>query len=151
MLRRGGRVFYAAAPSQVYAEPKRLEALGYLQSRKEPGRRGQRTLYTLTDAGREALIAWLREPSPFPRIQHEANLRLTAGDLLGDDEALLASLGALSGELDELSALMDENERHLPDVEHRARYLRLSYSLGRRLIAAHREWLAEVEAELGGD
>jgi hypothetical protein len=28
MVRRGGRLYYAAAPSQIYAEPKRLEELG---------------------------------------------------------------------------------------------------------------------------
>ena len=50
MMRRG-RINHAAAPSQYYAEPKRLERLGLLTSSKEPGRTRERTVYRLTDAG----------------------------------------------------------------------------------------------------
>jgi hypothetical protein len=37
-MMRQGRVYWTAAESQYYAEPKRLERLGYVTSRKEPGR-----------------------------------------------------------------------------------------------------------------
>ena len=37
-------------------------------------------------------------------------------------------------------------ERRLP---HRARYLRLDYSLAQRLLDAHRAWLDDIETELG--
>jgi DNA-binding PadR family transcriptional regulator len=148
MVRRGGRLFYAAAPSQLYAEPKRLAGLGYVVARKAPGRTRERTLYSLTDRGREALRAWLAEPAPFPRIQNEANIRLLAGDLI-DDATIVASLTAMRTELDELERLVSEGEAVMPDVPHRARYLRLSFSLARRLITAHREWLDEIEDELG--
>jgi DNA-binding PadR family transcriptional regulator len=148
MMRRGGRVFYAAAPSQVYAEPKRLAERGYVVARKAPGRTRERTLYTLTDRGRAALRAWLAEPAPFPRIQNEANIRLLAGDLI-DDATIVASLTAMRAELDELTDLIAEGEALMPGVPHRARYLRLSFSLARRLVDAHREWLDEIEAELG--
>jgi DNA-binding PadR family transcriptional regulator len=148
MVRRGGRLFYAAAPSQLYAEPKRLAELGYVAARKVPGRTRERTLYTLTDRGREALRAWLAQPSPFPRIQNEANIRLLAGDMI-DDATIVASLTAMRAELDELEELVAEAEAVMPTVPHRARYLRLSFSLARRLIKTHREWLDEIEAELG--
>lgn len=148
MFRRGGRLFYAAAPSQLYAEPKRLAERGYVVARKAPGRTGERTIYTLTDRGREALRAWLAEPARFPRIQNEANIRLLAGDLI-DDATIVASLTAMRAELDELEALVAEGEATMPTVPHRARYLRLSFSLARRLLDAHREWLDEIEAELG--
>ena len=35
-----------------------------------------------------------------------------------------------------------------PEVPHRERYLRLSFSLARTLVAAHREWIAEIDEEL---
>ena len=38
MARRGQRLYWAGAASKMYAEPKRLEQLGYLRSRKEPGK-----------------------------------------------------------------------------------------------------------------
>lgn len=148
MFRRGARLFYAAAPSQIYAEPKRLEQRGYLTATKEPGRTGQRTVYRLADAGRKALRQWLAQPAPFPRIQNEANIRLLAGDLI-DDATIVASLTGMRAELDDLEALLAEGESRAPEVPHRERYLRLSFSLARRLIDAHREWLEDVERELG--
>jgi PadR family transcriptional regulator, regulatory protein AphA len=149
MMRRGGRLFYSAAPSQVYAEPKRLAGLGYLTGRRETGQTRDRTVYALTEAGREALRAWLAEPTPFPRLQSEANVRLLAGALV-DDATLARSLLAMRGDLAELTALLDESERRLAVLPAaQGRYLRLSYDLGRRLVAAHAEWLDAVERELG--
>ena len=148
MMRRGGRLFYAAAPSQVYAEPKRLQRLGYLTSRREPGRTRERTVYALTDRGREALRAWLAEPAPFPRIHNEANVRLLAGDLI-DDATIVRSFAAMRAELDELEQLVAEGESMATEVPFRERYLRLSFSLARKLLAAHRTWIAEIERELG--
>jgi PadR family transcriptional regulator AphA len=148
MMRRGGPLFYAAAPSQLYAEPKRLAELGYVVAHKAPGRTRERTVYALTDRGRSALRDWLAQPARFPRIQNEANVRLLAGDLI-DDATIVASLTAMRTELDELAELLAEGEAKIADVPHRARYLRLSFSLARRLLAVHREWLDEIEDELG--
>lgn len=148
MIRRGGRLFYAAAPSQMYAEPKRLEELGYVTSRREAGRRREHTVYALTERGREALQAWLAEPAPFPRIQNEANVRLLAGDLI-DDATIVRSFTAMRPELDELERLVAEGEALAPAHPHRERYLRLSFSLARKLLAVHREWVDEIEQELG--
>ena len=51
-----------AGESQYYAEPKRLAKLGYLDARKEPGKTRERTVYTLTDKGLEALRDYARTP-----------------------------------------------------------------------------------------
>ena len=50
-----GRMLAWAGESQYYAEPKRLAKLGYLDARKEPGKTRERTVYTLTDKGLDAL------------------------------------------------------------------------------------------------
>jgi DNA-binding PadR family transcriptional regulator len=55
---------------------------------------------------------------------------------------------ALRAELDELDALMDETEQRAPDVPRREPYLLINHRLARRLIAAHRAWVDEVEAGL---
>jgi DNA-binding PadR family transcriptional regulator len=148
MMRRG-RVYWAAADSHFYAEPKRLERLGYLRSEKRPGKTRERTHYELTRRGEEALVGWLAQPAPFPRIQHEAVVRLLAGDLV-DDETVVASLAALRDELAEISASLDAGEEIAGTLPHRERYLRLVHSLGRKLVRAHEEWVDEVERELGG-
>src|SRR3954462_9535856 len=70
-MMRHGRVYWAASESQWYAEPKRLERLGLLQARKEPGRPRPRTVYELTAAGRAALREWAATPVRFPQIRNE--------------------------------------------------------------------------------
>jgi DNA-binding PadR family transcriptional regulator len=147
MTRRGARLYWSAAPSKIYAEPKRLERLGYVTSRREPGRTRERTWYTLTDRGRAALREWVASPSGFPRIYHDAACRVLAGDL-SDAATVLESMRGLRRELDDLSRLLDEAERVAGGLPHRQRNLRLVHSLGRRLVAAHEEWLDEVESTL---
>src|SRR5690242_11742619 len=100
-MARRGRTYWDAADSQWYAEPKRLERLGYLASRREPGRTRERTHYELTPRGLEALRAWAAEPTPLPRIRNEGVIRLLAADLVGD-APVRRSLEALRAELDEL-------------------------------------------------
>jgi DNA-binding PadR family transcriptional regulator len=148
MMRRGGRLHWAAAPSKIYAEPKRLAGLGYLEAAKAPGRTRERTVYSLTARGEEALRAWVAEPSAFPRVQSEAVVRLLAGDI-ADPAALVGSLVAMRAELDELDALLRASREHAGALPHRERYLRLILSLGQRVVDAHRAWLDDVEAELG--
>jgi PadR family transcriptional regulator AphA len=146
-MARTGRAYWDAADSQWYAEPKRLEWLGLLAAHKEPGRTRPRTHYTLTDAGREALAAWMNEPARFPRIQNEAVVRLMAADLVGAD-AVLESLRALRAEFTAISAQLDAAEAAAAAVPSRTEYLLLNHALARRVLQAHVEWLDEVERKL---
>jgi DNA-binding PadR family transcriptional regulator len=147
-MARQGRIYAAAAESQYYAEPKRLERLGYLTSREEPGRTHPRTHYSLTEKGLDALRVWAQEPVRFPRVLHDGVVRLLAADLVGDGP-VRDSIVALRAELDELDALMDAADAAAATLPHRERYLRINHRLARRLIEAHREWIADVEGELG--
>ncbi len=61
-LARRGRLLAWAGESQYYTEPKRLAKLGYLEARKEPGKTRERTVYTLTDKGLEALRGYAQTP-----------------------------------------------------------------------------------------
>jgi DNA-binding PadR family transcriptional regulator len=149
MHRRGAQIYYAVAPSRLYAEPKRLEQLGYVISEKRPGKTRERTFYTLTRKGLDALRAWALEPPSAPRIQNEAIVKLISGDIVGDDERLLEALLALRAELDEQQARLDQARERLEALPRRARYLLLTHDLGDRLIQAQREWLDDVERELG--
>ena len=150
MYRRGGQVYYAVAPSRMYAEPKRLEQLGYVRSEKRPGKTRERTFYTLTEKGREALRTWLLEPPAFPRIQNEVVPKPLAGDVLGDDERLLDALLGLRGEIEEQQAKLDDARERLEALPHRRTYLLLIHELGNRLLQLQRDWLDDVERELGG-
>ncbi len=148
MMRAQGGLYWTAAESQWYAEPKRLERLGHVRSRKEPGRTTERTHYELTEQGLAALRAWLAEPSALPRIQHEAVARLLAADL-GDDRDVLGSLAALRGEIEAARPLLEAAVERASTLPHRERQLRLVHRLGALLLDAHEQWVDEVERELG--
>jgi DNA-binding PadR family transcriptional regulator len=146
---RESRVFWSAAESQWYAEPKRLAKLGCLHAEKRPGRTRERTYYQLTDRGREALVAWAAEPARFPRIQHDAATRLLLGDLV-PDSVLVAGLKGLRRDIAEITAQLDSADAVSAEAPHRARYLRLNRALARRILEAHSAWIEQVERELGG-
>jgi DNA-binding PadR family transcriptional regulator len=147
MARRGQRLYWAGAESKIYAEPKRLEKLGYLTSEKMPGKTRERTHYRLTEKGVHALQEWLALPSRFPRIQSDAAIRVQASDLADDPGVVLKSLQAVRDEIAELTAILEESERREEQFPHRRRQLRLLHSLGRRILTAHLEWIDEVERE----
>jgi DNA-binding PadR family transcriptional regulator len=146
-MMRNGRVYWSAPESQYYAEPKRLEKAGLLAAVKQPGRTHERTHYTLTDAGREALAAWLATPTRFPRIQNEPVVRLLAAEY-AERGVLLESLAALRTELDELDESLKAAQEREQSLPHRAKVLGLNRRLAQRIVDAHRQWLEEVEAEL---
>ncbi|MGI9657867.1 MAG: PadR family transcriptional regulator [Gaiellaceae bacterium] len=150
MMRRGV-LYWTAAESHYYSEPKRLAKLGYLDSRKVPGQTHERTLYTLTPEGHEALREWLAAPAGLPRIQNEAIVKLVAGSHAESDQVLWASLEPLRAELESARRILDENEEIAWTLPERERYLKLVTMLGRALVQAQSDWLDEVERELRPD
>ncbi len=141
-------LYWDAAQSQWYAEPKKLAADGYLKATTRPGRTTARTHYTITAKGRATLRRWLARPARFTRMQNEAAIRLLAGDMI-DDDTIVASLTGLRAELDRLEASLVDSEAVATQIPERTRYLLLSHRLAHRLIDAHRAWIEEVERELG--
>jgi DNA-binding PadR family transcriptional regulator len=57
--------FWPFPHTQLYTEPERLAAAGLLEETREDGGRRRRH-YTVTDAGRARLQAWLEEPETAP-------------------------------------------------------------------------------------
>lgn len=71
--------FWSVPHSQLYAEPARLAAAGYVSEEQEAGGRRRRT-YALTDRGREALAEWVSRPElPAPEIRDPALLKVFFG------------------------------------------------------------------------
>lgn len=141
-------VYRSAAPSQYYAEPKRLERLGYLTASKEPGKTRERTIYRLTEPGAEALRRWMTQPAAFPRVTGEPIVRLLAADVVGED-ATRESLLAMRAELVLARRELDEAVLRAETLPHRRKYLLLNHALARRIVDAYDAWLGEVEQELG--
>jgi DNA-binding PadR family transcriptional regulator len=143
-----GRIYWSAAPSQWYAEPKRLAEAGFLAARKEPGQTRERTRYTLTEQGRAALEEWVRTPAELPRMQQESVVRLLAGDLV-DPSAVREGLAAMRAEIDEAAAAVAEaRARWQPGLPHRAHLLDVNHRYAAKMLDLQREWLGEAEAVL---
>ena len=146
MVRRG-RILDWAGESRYYVEPKRLARLGYLEARKEPGRTRERTLYTLTDKGLEALREWARTPVSFTPIKSEVLLRILIADLVGE-EATRAGIATLREDIADLELRLAESEAAAEDLPHRRKYLLLVTDHLRRLLDLHLEFVDDVEREL---
>src|ERR1700739_2102258 len=100
-LAKRGRFLNWAGESQYYTEPKRLAKLGYLDARKEPGKTRERTVYTLTDKGLDALREWARTPVGFTPFKSDALIRLLATDLVGE-EVVREGFEALRDDLEDM-------------------------------------------------
>jgi DNA-binding PadR family transcriptional regulator len=148
MLRRGG-VYYSVSPSQIYAEPKRLERLGYLTGREVPGRTRPRKVYSLTEKGRAAVSDWMSEPAEFPRLQNEAAVRVLCGDLTGSPPQLLESLRGMRPQIERVLADVREMEARARELPHRSTNLALNNWFGRRWCELLLAWLDEAERRLG--
>ena len=99
--------------------------LGYLEARKEPGRTRDRTVYTLTDKGRQALRDWAATPVLFTPLKSEPLVRLLIADLVGE-EVTRGSLGTLRADIADLSVCLAETEARAASLPHRRKYLLLA-------------------------
>lgn len=148
-MARRGRILDWAGESQYYVEPKRLAALGYLEARKEPGKTRERTVYTLTEKGLEALRHWAQTPVRFTPLKSEPLIRLLIADLVGET-VTRKSIATLRDDIAELEEQLAAAELRAEALPHRRKNLLLCYLLVRRLLEAHLEWLEDVERDLGG-
>src|SRR4051794_20517962 len=80
------------AESRLYEEPKQLVAQGLAHCEKSFVGRRPRTTYSITEAGRQALVAWLNTPSGPPILECESIVRVLYADhgTLDDLEAAIA-------------------------------------------------------------
>ena len=117
---RSTRFFWGASYGQIYPELRRLEQAGLVDAREEPRGRLPRRVYSLTDAGRRAVQAWLAETGESYEVRDEGLLKLFFGDLVPREQllelvgrrrawylesaALFRGIGEELGALDETSA-----------------------------------------------
>ncbi len=89
--------FWSFPHTQLYSEPSRLAAAGFLEElRENTGRR--RRIYTITNTGKSALSAWLTEPTGEPtEVRDLGLLKLFFGGL-----AQISDIVALAQEQEHL-------------------------------------------------
>jgi DNA-binding PadR family transcriptional regulator len=144
-----GRFFAWAGESQYYVEPKRLAKLGYLEARKEPGKTRERTVYSLTDKGLEALREWVKTPIAFTPFKSEALIRTLATDLVGE-EAVREGFEALRDDLEDMRARVKATAERAKALPHREKYLTLGIAFAEGLIGLYEELVDKVERDFAG-
>src|SRR5581483_2066519 len=146
-MARHGRILDWAGESQYYVEPKRLAKLGYLDARTEPGKTRERTVYRLTEKGRQALADYARTRVTVTPLKSEPLLRLLICDLVGED-VTRGSLATLREDIEDLRTRLDESERRARELPHRRKYLELVLDFLRGFLELHDRLVEEVEREL---
>lgn len=95
------RYVWPRAESAIYREVKRLSSMSLLDAKKEYVGKRVRTVYSITDMGREALREWLATPvSPFA-MDFEAMIRLFIAPL-GTKEQIVTTLGQVRDDAQEM-------------------------------------------------
>jgi DNA-binding PadR family transcriptional regulator len=147
-MARRGRILAWAGESQYYVEPKRLARLGYLDARKERGKTKERTVYTLTEKGLDALRSWAETSVHFTPVKSELLIRLLVAELVGE-EATRRGIEPLRDEVAELLGRVHDSEASAELLPHRRKYLLLVTGFLRGLLDLHLELVDEVQRQLG--
>jgi DNA-binding PadR family transcriptional regulator len=145
-MARDTRILDWAGESQYYTEPKRLARLGYLETRKEPGKTRERTVYTLADKGRQALRDYARTEITVQPVKNELLLRLLICDLVGEAPTR-ESAATIRTDIAQLTVQLDHAEARAATLPHRAKYQLLVIDFLRRLLDLHLELVDEIERE----
>ena len=105
--------FFSVGHSSVYPALADLQRRGLVAHEVVPSEKGpERKVYSPTEAGREALLAWAEEPAPLPRIRDEGLVKaLCFGHLPGG--SALARLGEVRERHAEKLAEYEGYERDL--------------------------------------
>lgn len=108
----------------LYREPKNLVAQGLAVVDVQLKGRQKRAVYSITEAGRDALALWFKQPAAPPVFESEAVVRLIFGHL-GSRADVVAALNEMEEHVREwsqrnLSAFEGWFERFPPDAEHLA-------------------------------
>lgn len=122
--------FWSLQHAQLYSEPERLAAAGYVTERREEGGR-RRKHYKITERGRRALAEWLKETTDeLPELRDRALLKI----FFGADPSALAprQLAAHRAKLEEYEQILELGGEHLPEG------VRMTLDAG---ITSERDWV----------
>jgi DNA-binding PadR family transcriptional regulator len=147
----GTSAFWPTSLAQIYPELARLESNGLLIRHDDSQGARSRASYELTEAGEEALLAWLRSPVEAPpQLRSEGMLRGFFADALPKEDQLAL--------LRRQRQRMTEVKAHLFDGDLRAaakaidagemRYPLVLGDWGEGVLDFTYEWMGELEAKL---
>ncbi|MCX7571186.1 PadR family transcriptional regulator [Tumebacillus sp. DT12] len=135
--------FWNAHHTQIYRELQKLEDEGLLHHQVvEQSDRPDKKIYSLTDAGLEALLTWLSESPKPPKMKNESLLRVSLFHLIPPERAI-AFLEESKRAHQEIISLMNLwKQEHFPDdhpvPQEIGEYLTIEY--GTRFVQTWIDW-----------
>lgn len=152
-MRRSIHYYWPRAESHIYEEPKKLVAHGLATATREYAGRRPRTVYAITDEGRNALETWLAEPGKGPLVEFEGLVKVLFAEQAGKEQ-LLATLGSIRTEAErtqqhhaELAADLAETGGPFPERLHvNALVFKFMWDQAEMLL----RWAGWAEQEVAG-
>ena len=143
--------FFAVGHSSIYPALARLEKDGLVESEVVPSDKGpERKVYSVTEAGREALLSWADAPPAERRMRDEQLVKALCYPYMPEERAL-ARLEEEKARHEERLARYEGFERELEDMFReggisREAYLgtRLTLSRGTGVEKSYVEWCEEA-------
>ena len=145
--------FWPMSLAKVYPELASLEEAGLIARSDDPQGARSRHSYEPTDAGEQALLAWLRSPRDAPpQVRDERLLRLFFADALPHDDQL-ALLRRLRKSDEEASAWIRREIVPLAGAAEQTgtRFPVAVARLSADVYSFAAQWLADFEAELAAE
>jgi PadR family transcriptional regulator, regulatory protein AphA len=143
--------FWNESFGQIYPALRRLEAEGCVAGEQHiTDGRPPRTVYSLTDRGRDRLIAWLGSAVHGQVPRNELLLKLFFGQQLGPERSIrhlrsfLAEQKKLHGRYQAIVAMLETEQREAPAMP----YWRLTARYGLRQTEALMQWAQDAIDEL---
>jgi PadR family transcriptional regulator, regulatory protein AphA len=145
--------FWPRAERRLYDEPKRLVAAALVTATRQHTGRRARTVYSITDSGRNELRRWLRSPPAPPVTEFEGMLKVFFATA-GGRKDLLRTLQVVADQAAERRAVLTEMAQEslagvspFPERRHiGALTLRLQVDQERLL----EEWAVWAQAQVAG-
>jgi DNA-binding PadR family transcriptional regulator len=145
--------FWSESFGQIYPALRRLTEEGLIEKAEAPSEGGRpRHVYSINDRGREALAAWLREPTDPPPVRIELLLKLFFGarcDRATNRQQILAYREQMMRDMERYRSITERLHRERADAADLPYWL-LTLRFGERDRAAHIAWCDEALAVLEG-
>jgi DNA-binding PadR family transcriptional regulator len=112
-VRRSLRFVWPVSEAHLYREQRKLVELGWATCVDEPAGRRTRKRYTITAAGRRALVDWLESPPTEPQLHIEGLLRLFNADRAGTTALVASATATAQSARESVAALAEIAEEYL--------------------------------------
>jgi DNA-binding PadR family transcriptional regulator len=140
--------FWNVGYGQLYPSLKVLEKEGAVSGHAEPSALGpERTVYVITEKGRNQLEEWLRQPVKKEYVRYEILLKTFFGGLLPPQEtrARIADFRSRNSESLQLLTQFENNLKGVLPEDQDHLYFLLTVLFGKHVYQAYLDWAEEAD------